>query len=402
MSAGSNPARRPSLAMLSNRDSSGDPLATTRWFIWYIPVKRDARPGAHSAAWLNWEAKRTPSRQSRSRCGVWTTGWPAADRQSALNWSRVTKSTFTSLTLAARVAGGHHHRPSSGPGHGPDHTVPLRLHGVPRWGCTPESSNTRETDQACVKQTFGHNPMSEKGARNSVPCWSDWQLSSWCAAWRRAAVPLQRLTPLLAERLLPPQRRSAPFLRTTVATTTLTTTAPPAMETRATNDPSVSSPNDCFSSPSAPRIRPTIGGHSHSWDSKRVIGAISPLCLRCHAAWDRDDRRFGCHSSASVVRGLPALAAHRSALPCPGHRGVRSGANDPHSTNVRGSGRGTLLGPTAVGLKLSATVGFLGIHDGFTAPWAMASFILEIVGFVALAASAWALMAQRRATQKPR
>ena len=37
---------------------------------------------------------------------------------------------------------------------------------------------------------------------------------------------------------------------------------------------------------------------------------------------------------------------------------------------------------TAVGLTLSATVGFLGIHDGFTAPWAMASFILEIVGFV--------------------
>src|SRR5664280_2792437 len=131
MSAGSNPARRPSLAMLSNRDSSGDPLATTRWFIWYIPVKRDARPGAHGAAWLNWEAKRTPSRQSRSRCGVWTTGWPAADRQSALNWSRVTKSTFTSLTLAARVAGGHHHRPSSGPGHGPDHTVPWAPGSLP-------------------------------------------------------------------------------------------------------------------------------------------------------------------------------------------------------------------------------------------------------------------------------
>src|SRR5664280_1737525 len=107
MSAGSNPARRPSLAMLSNRDSSGDPLATTRWFIWYIPVYRDARPGAQGAAWLNWETKRTPSRQSRSRCGVWTTGWPAADRQSALNWSRVTKSTFTALTLAARMTGGH-------------------------------------------------------------------------------------------------------------------------------------------------------------------------------------------------------------------------------------------------------------------------------------------------------
>ena len=254
-----------------------------------------------------------------------------------------------------------------------------------------------------MKQTFGHNPMSEKGARNSVPCWSDWQLSSWCAAWRRAAVPLQRLTPLLAERLLPPQRRSAPFLRTTVATTTLTTTAPPAMETRATNDPSVSSPNDCFSSPSASRIRPTIGGHSHSWDSKRVIGAISPLCLRCHAAWGRDDRRFGCHSSASVVRGLPALAAHRSALPCPGHRGVRSGANDPHlSTNVRGSGRGTLLGRDRGRSHTECDRRISGHPRRIYRSLGHGVLHLGDSRVCALAASAWALMAQRRATQKPR
>jgi hypothetical protein len=46
---------------------------------------------------------------------------------------------------------------------------------------------------------------------------------------------------------------------------------------------------------------------------------------------------------------------------------------------------------TAVGLTLSATVGFLGVHDGFDAPWAMASVVVELTGFVALTASAWAL-----------
>ena len=29
----------------------GVPLATTRLFIWYVPVYRAARPGAHGAAW---------------------------------------------------------------------------------------------------------------------------------------------------------------------------------------------------------------------------------------------------------------------------------------------------------------------------------------------------------------
>jgi len=46
---------------------------------------------------------------------------------------------------------------------------------------------------------------------------------------------------------------------------------------------------------------------------------------------------------------------------------------------------------SAIGLTLSATVGFVGIHDGFTAPWATASIIVELTGFVALTASALAL-----------
>ena len=38
-------------ATLSKRSSSGVPLATTRLFIWYVPVYSAARPGAHGAAW---------------------------------------------------------------------------------------------------------------------------------------------------------------------------------------------------------------------------------------------------------------------------------------------------------------------------------------------------------------
>jgi hypothetical protein len=47
------------------------------------------------------------------------------------------------------------------------------------------------------------------------------------------------------------------------------------------------------------------------------------------------------------------------------------------------------------GLVLSATVGFLGLHDALSVPWATPSLIVEIVGFVLLVASGLALVARR-------
>jgi hypothetical protein len=39
---------------------------------------------------------------------------------------------------------------------------------------------------------------------------------------------------------------------------------------------------------------------------------------------------------------------------------------------------------SAVGLILSATVGFVGIHDGLGVPWATTSLAVELAGFVVL------------------
>ena len=47
------------------------------------------------------------------------------------------------------------------------------------------------------------------------------------------------------------------------------------------------------------------------------------------------------------------------------------------------------------GLVLSATVGFLGLHDALSVPWATPSLIVEIVGFVLLAASGIGLVVRR-------
>lgn len=47
------------------------------------------------------------------------------------------------------------------------------------------------------------------------------------------------------------------------------------------------------------------------------------------------------------------------------------------------------------GLLLSATVGFLGLHDALSVPWATPSLIVEIAGFVLLVASGLALVARR-------
>ncbi len=80
-----------------------------------MPVYRAARAGPHGAAWEWWLAKRTPVAASRSRWGVSTSGCPAADRQSARSWSRVTKRTFTCPTLPARHSPGPRARPAKTP-----------------------------------------------------------------------------------------------------------------------------------------------------------------------------------------------------------------------------------------------------------------------------------------------
>ncbi len=52
-------------------------------------------------------------------------------------------------------------------------------------------------------------------------------------------------------------------------------------------------------------------------------------------------------------------------------------------------------GGSAVALILSATVGFLGLHDGLSVPWAMWALVTELAGFVVLAACAGVTMWRR-------
>lgn len=47
---------------------------------------------------------------------------------------------------------------------------------------------------------------------------------------------------------------------------------------------------------------------------------------------------------------------------------------------------------SVIGLVLSATVGFLGIHDGLGVPWATVSITVELIGFVILAGSTVAVV----------
>jgi hypothetical protein len=42
------------------------------------------------------------------------------------------------------------------------------------------------------------------------------------------------------------------------------------------------------------------------------------------------------------------------------------------------------MAASAAGLLLSATVGFLGIHDGLGVPWAATSLTVELAGMVLL------------------
>jgi hypothetical protein len=46
------------------------------------------------------------------------------------------------------------------------------------------------------------------------------------------------------------------------------------------------------------------------------------------------------------------------------------------------------MAASATGLILSATTGFVGIHDGLDVPWATTSLTIELVGFVVLLAAA--------------
>lgn len=46
------------------------------------------------------------------------------------------------------------------------------------------------------------------------------------------------------------------------------------------------------------------------------------------------------------------------------------------------------MAASAVGLILSATVGFVGIHDGLDVPWATPSLSVELAGFLLLSAAA--------------
>jgi hypothetical protein len=48
-------------------------------------------------------------------------------------------------------------------------------------------------------------------------------------------------------------------------------------------------------------------------------------------------------------------------------------------------GAAGFMAASVVGLLLSATVGFLGIHDDLSVPWATPSLVVELAGFVLLA-----------------
>jgi hypothetical protein len=52
-------------------------------------------------------------------------------------------------------------------------------------------------------------------------------------------------------------------------------------------------------------------------------------------------------------------------------------------------------GGSAIALILSATVGFLGLHDGLGVPWAAWALVTELAGFVVLAACAGVTMWRR-------
>ncbi len=55
------------------------------------------------------------------------------------------------------------------------------------------------------------------------------------------------------------------------------------------------------------------------------------------------------------------------------------------------------MAASAIGLILSDTVGFVGVHDTFSSPWATPAFVVELVGLVVLAAAVAVIVAAPRA-----
>lgn len=58
-------------------------------------------------------------------------------------------------------------------------------------------------------------------------------------------------------------------------------------------------------------------------------------------------------------------------------------------------GGAAYMAASAIGLILSATVGFVGIHDGLGVPWAAASLGVELAGFVLFSIAGVILVARR-------
>jgi hypothetical protein len=59
-------------------------------------------------------------------------------------------------------------------------------------------------------------------------------------------------------------------------------------------------------------------------------------------------------------------------------------------------GAAGFMAASVVGLLLSATVGFLGIHDDLSVPWATPSLVVELAGFVLLAGAGLLPLLRRR------
>lgn len=58
-------------------------------------------------------------------------------------------------------------------------------------------------------------------------------------------------------------------------------------------------------------------------------------------------------------------------------------------------GGAAYMAASAIGLILSATVGFVGIHDGLDVPWAAASLGVELAGLILFLISGVILLARR-------
>ena len=113
-----------------------------------------------------------------------------------------------------------------------------------------------------------------------------------------------------------------------------------------------------------------------------LVAATAAIHLHLWLAGYRHVPRIGPLFLAQAVTGLvlaPVLALGR-------HLAVVIGA-------------ALYMAASAAGLLLSATVGFLGIHDGLGVPWAATSLTVELAGMVLLgsanAVATWRLIARR-------